>query len=107
MNSEYLKQIDSITNGKYKLEARVLIQAVGEVNYSLKPSIFVDFNAENWSVVNSCFYFPLRYNTIENAFLAAINSEKNINTYYSAVRNIKIVNVFYVNEKGYTKGEIK
>jgi hypothetical protein len=107
MNSEYLNQIDSITNGKYKLEARVLIQAVGEVNYSLKPSIFVDFNTKNRSVVNSYFYFPLKYNTIDKAFLAAINSEKNINTYYSAVRKIKIVNVFYVNKNGYTKGEIK
>ncbi len=76
MNSEYLNQIDIITNGKYKLEARVLIQAVGEVNYSLKPSIFVDFNTENRSVVNSYFYFPLKYNTIDKAFLAAINSKK-------------------------------
>jgi hypothetical protein len=107
MNSEYLNQIDTITNGKYKSEGRVLIQAIGEVNYSFKPSVFFDSKIENWSIVNSYFCFPLTYNTIENAFLAAINSEKNINTYYSAVRNIKIVNVFYVNEKGYTKGEVK
>ncbi len=107
MNSKYLNQIDIITNGKYRLETIVLIQAAGEVNYNLKPSIFVDSNTENWSVVNSYFYLPLTYNKIENAFLAAINSEKNINTYYSAVKNIKIVKVFYVNDKGFAKGEIK
>jgi len=107
MKTEYLDHFKFLEKYKFLKEIRLLIQAEGKVNFSFRPSVFFDSNTTNWSVVNSYFYFPLEYDTIENAFLAAINSERNINTHYSEVRNIKIVKAFYVNEKGFAKEEIK
>jgi hypothetical protein len=107
MKTENLDHFEFLENCKFLKEIRALIQAEGKVNFSFRPSVFFDSNATNWSLVNSYFYFPLEYDTIESAFLSAINSERNINTRYRDVRNIKIVKAFYVNEKGFAKEEIK
>ncbi len=107
MKTEYLDHFKFHENYEFLKEIRVLIQAEGKVNFSYRLSVFFDSNTTNWSVVNSYFYFPLEYDTIESAFLSAINSERNINTHYRDVRNIKIVKVFYLNEKGFAKVEIK
>ena len=107
MDTDYLAQLNSITNGKFSLIPKLLIQAIGGTKYKSKQSIFFNSDVGKWMDVYSYFYYPLKFDSFEDAFLSSINSEKDINSQYCEVRNMKIVKAFYVNEKGYSKEEIK
>lgn len=84
----------------------VLLQARGNAKKRSKQSIFFNSDAAETIDVFSCFYFPLTTTSFEASFLEAINSEKNINTHYTEVTDLKITRVDRISDKGYSLGEI-
>lgn len=106
LNWMRLIKIEQINYFNLAPNSKVLLQANGDAVYGFKNSIYRSSDNLKESNVFGYFYFPLNDNTIENAFLSAINTEKNINTDYNEVRNIKFIKAFYVSEKGFAKGEI-
>jgi hypothetical protein len=99
-------QIDNLLYFDLPKNTRVLLQAKGEAKYGPRPSVFSDPSQGTWNELFAYFYFPLNETTFEEAFLNAINSEKNISMFYSDVKNLLITRVDRVNEKGYSVGEI-
>ena len=86
--------------------SRVLLKANGLAKYRFKQSVFVNSYTAELVDVNAYFYFPLTTPSFEASFLDAINSEKNINTHYTEVSDLKIMRVDRISDKGYSLGEI-
>ncbi len=87
-------------------KTKVLLQARGNAKYEIKQSVFKNSNTTEIVDVIAYFYFPLTTTSFEASFLEAINSEKNINTHYTEVTDLKITRVDRISDKGYSLGEI-
>ena len=99
-------RIENIDYFGLPANSNVLLKAKGIVKYGLNKSIFREAEKNETIEVYAYFNFPLTTNSFEKSFLQAINSNKNINTRYKEVNNIKIVQVDKIGVNGYSLGKI-